>query len=73
MATAINVDVKATKAAIGENDIDALAAQAASAVEKLEKGTGEGSGFLGWLHLPSSMRLRPWRPICAIIATMWWQ
>ncbi len=55
MATAINVDVKATKAAIGENDIDALAAQAASAVEKLEKGTGEGSGFLGWLHLPSSI------------------
>ncbi len=56
MATAINVDVKATKVAIGENDIEALAAQAASAVEKLENGTGEGSDFLGWLHLPSSIQ-----------------
>ncbi len=56
MATAINVDVKATKAAIGENDIKALAAQAASAVEKLENGTGEGSDFLGWMHLPSSIQ-----------------
>ena len=56
MATAINVDVKATKAAIGENDIKALAAQAASAVEKLENGTGEGCDFLGWMHLPSSIQ-----------------
>ena len=56
MATAINVDVKATKAAIGENDIKALAAQAASAVEKLENGTGEGSDFLGWMHLPRSIQ-----------------
>lgn len=56
MATAINVDVKATKAAIGENDIKALAAQAASVVEKLENGTGEGSDFLGWMHLPSSIQ-----------------
>lgn len=56
MTTAINVDVKATKAAIGENDIKALAAQAASAVEKLENGTGEGSDFLGWMHLPSSIQ-----------------
>lgn len=56
MATAINVDVKATKAAIGENEIKALAAQAASAVEKLENGTGEGSDFLGWMHLPSSIQ-----------------
>lgn len=56
MATAINVDVKATKVAIGENDIKALDAQAASAVEQLENATGEGSDFLGWLHLPSSIR-----------------
>ncbi|MDD7342200.1 MAG: glucose-6-phosphate isomerase [Bacteroidales bacterium] len=70
MATAINVDVKATKAAIGENDIKALAAQAASAVEKLENGTGEGSDFLGWMHLPSSIQPAQLDQIEAVAAQM---
>lgn len=35
-------------------DINALAPKAAEATEKLENGTGEGSDFLGWMHLPST-------------------
>ncbi len=39
---------------VTEADIKALAPKAADAMEKLEKGTGEGSDFLGWVNLPSS-------------------
>lgn len=39
--------------AVSIADIDSLQESAKSAVEKLEKGTGEGNDFLGWLHLPS--------------------
>ena len=46
-------------AALGQDidqcKVDALKEQAVNAVEKLEKGTGEGNDFLGWLHLPSSI------------------
>ena len=35
--------------------VDALRPAAEAAVETLEKGTGEGNDFLGWLHLPSSI------------------
>lgn len=35
--------------------VDALRPAAEAATETLEKGTGEGNDFLGWLHLPSSI------------------
>ena len=35
--------------------VDALRPAAEAAAETLEKGTGEGNDFLGWLHLPSSI------------------
>ena len=35
--------------------VDALRPAAEVAAETLEKGTGEGNDFLGWLHLPSSI------------------
>ena len=38
-----------------KEQIDALDSAAASGLEKLEKGTGAGNDFLGWLHLPSSV------------------
>ncbi|MCQ2290281.1 MAG: glucose-6-phosphate isomerase [Muribaculaceae bacterium] len=40
---------------IDQAKVDALHEAAVEAVEKLEKGTGEGNDFLGWLHLPSSI------------------
>lgn len=40
---------------IDQAKVDALHEAAVAAVEKLEKGTGEGNDFLGWLHLPSSI------------------
>ncbi|MCF0203753.1 MAG: glucose-6-phosphate isomerase, partial [Muribaculaceae bacterium] len=39
--------------AVSQAEIDALQAKGVDAIEKLEKGTGEGNDFLGWLHLPS--------------------
>lgn len=41
--------------AIGQAQVEALRDVATAAVEKLENGTGAGSDFLGWLHLPSSI------------------
>lgn len=38
-----------------KEQIDALDSAAAAGLEKLEKGTGAGNDFLGWLHLPSSV------------------
>ncbi len=55
MATAIKVDVSATSCSVGINEIESLSAEAESAVSTLEKGTGLGNDFLGWLHLPSAI------------------
>ena len=41
--------------AIDEAKVAALRDQAAAAAEKLEKATGAGNDFLGWVHLPSSI------------------
>ena len=38
-----------------KEQIDALDSAAAAGLEKLEKGTGAGNDFLGWLHIPSSV------------------
>ena len=40
---------------IDEAKVAALHDAAVAAAEKLEKGTGLGNDFLGWLHLPSSI------------------
>ena len=40
---------------VSQADIDALQAKGVDAIENLEKGTGEGNDFLGWLHLPSEI------------------
>lgn len=41
--------------AIDQSKVDALKDKALQAVQTLENGNGEGSDFLGWLHLPSSI------------------
>ena len=40
---------------VTQEQIDALCPAAKEAVQTLEQGTGEGSDFLGWLHLPSGI------------------
>ncbi|MGM9869509.1 MAG: glucose-6-phosphate isomerase [Sodaliphilus sp.] len=40
---------------VDQTKVDALRPAAVAAAETLEKGTGEGNDFLGWLHLPSSI------------------
>lgn len=40
---------------VDQTKVDALRPAAEAAAETLEKGTGEGNDFLGWLHLPSSI------------------
>ena len=42
-------------------DIKPLQGEVASALEKLDKGNGAGSDFIGWHHLPGSGGLcRAW-------------
>ena len=54
MAT-INVDVKNVLGTVTAEQIQALDPEAASALEKLHKGTGLGNDFLGWVNLPSEI------------------
>jgi glucose-6-phosphate isomerase len=41
---------------ITENEVNALEPEVKKGMEMLHKGTGQGSDYLGWLHLPSSIR-----------------
>ncbi|MBQ8606975.1 MAG: glucose-6-phosphate isomerase [Bacteroidaceae bacterium] len=52
-----NIHLNITKAEqfLNNGAISAYEPQVKSAMELLEKGTGAGNDFLGWLHLPSSI------------------
>ena len=50
---ALNIDK--TAGFIAEGAVKAYAPKVQEALEMLEKGTGLGNDFLGWLHLPSSI------------------
>jgi len=50
---ALNIDK--TAGFIAEGAVRVYAPQVQEALEMLEKGTGLGNDFLGWLHLPSSI------------------
>ncbi|MGL5938057.1 MAG: glucose-6-phosphate isomerase [Phocaeicola sp.] len=49
----LNIDKVATF--ISLESVAAYESQVKASMEALEKGTGEGNDFLGWLHLPSSI------------------
>jgi glucose-6-phosphate isomerase len=49
----IKIDVKNVLSTISAEQIHALDGNAADALEKLHKGTGEGADFLGWVNLPT--------------------
>lgn len=51
----ITLNIEKTLGFISKEAVASYEAQVKSAQEMLEKGTGEGNDFLGWLHLPSSI------------------
>lgn len=51
----ISLNIDKTAGFINEGAVKAYAPQVQEALEMLEKGTGLGNDFLGWLHLPSSI------------------
>ena len=51
----IRLDITRIFDTVSEEQVKALAAQALRSNEKLYDRSGEGSDFLGWLHLPSSI------------------
>lgn len=51
----LELNIKNVYGTVGHAAINALDSAAAEGLEKLEKGTGVGNDFLGWLHLPSEM------------------
>ena len=51
----INLDIKKILSFIPKEKVFAYESEAKTAQEMLEKGTGKGNDFLGWLHLPSSI------------------
>ena len=51
----ITLNIDKTAGFIAEGAVKAYAPKVQEALEMLEKGTGLGNDFLGWLHLPSSI------------------
>ncbi|MDR1524110.1 MAG: glucose-6-phosphate isomerase, partial [Tannerella sp.] len=52
----ISLNIDKAFGAITREQVNALEAEVKKGMEMLHKGTGKGSNFLGWLHLPSSIR-----------------
>ncbi len=50
---ALKLNCKYAESFLGENDLTGLKGQVEEAAEKLQKGTGLGNGFLGWVNLPT--------------------
>ena len=55
MTDSIKINNSAALKFVSADKISSLLPNATAAAEKLEKGTGLGNDFLGWLHLPSSI------------------
>ena len=51
----ISLNIEKTFGFSSKEKVSAYEAEVKAAQEMLEKGTGEGNDFLGWLHLPSSI------------------
>ena len=49
----ISLNIEKTFGFISKEKVSAYDAEVKAAQEMLEKGTGKGNDFLGWLHLPS--------------------
>ena len=57
----ISLNIEKTFGFISKEKVSAYEAEVKAAQEMLEKGTGEGNDFLGWLHLPSSISRYRWQ------------
>ncbi|MDR2774910.1 MAG: glucose-6-phosphate isomerase [Tannerella sp.] len=51
----ISLNIDKTLGVITKTQVDAFEARVNRGMEMLHKGTGKGSDYLGWLHLPSSV------------------
>ena len=49
----LELNIKHVAEFVTKSQIDAFDSAAANGLEQLEKGTGAGNDFLGWMHLPS--------------------
>ncbi|MDR0573121.1 MAG: glucose-6-phosphate isomerase [Tannerella sp.] len=52
----ISLNIDKALGVITKKQVDALEPEVKNGLEMLHKGTGKGSDFLGWLHLPSSIK-----------------
>lgn len=50
----LELSIKHVAEFVTKSQIDAFDSAAANGLEQLEKGTGAGNDFLGWMHLPSA-------------------
>ena len=50
----LELSIKHVAEFVTKSQIDAFNSAAANGLEQLEKGTGAGNDFLGWMHLPSA-------------------
>ena len=52
----INLDIDKAFGVLTPSQVNVFEPQVINALEMLHKGTGKGCDFLGWLHLPSSVK-----------------
>lgn len=52
----VSLNIDKALGVITKKEVDALESKVKKGQEMLHKGTGKGSDFLGWLHLPSSIK-----------------
>ena len=55
MEKKINLVIDKALGAVSREDVFALEGKALNGIEQLHNGTGLGSDFLGWLHLPTEI------------------
>ena len=51
----ISLNINKVSSVVSKETIDSYASLTKECMETLDKGTGKGNDFLGWLHLPSSI------------------
>lgn len=62
----ITIDISQIRQFVSEDKLKSFEPRVNEAIEKLEKGIGEGNEFLGWLNLPSSLSSELISNICNV-------
>ena len=72
----ISLNIDKALGTVSKEQVYAQEAKAMECIATLHNGNGAGNDFLGWLHLPSSIRTQSWptsriRRTCFVLNVRW--